>query len=267
MPAAVDTTRYEMWLGLYPSIPTYGAIVLSKIYSHNHTGSSSSSIRRIWWSLQRVKLVYFHGWPELVVCCRVDFRVLCFYIGQLQSGNWMLTTTFTAVMCGKFFEKVIVACSVGAQSCPYLAVSTATGILVHKDTSSCRHSKSLNSLASLKLVKTLCCIVPNTFLSNHVPFHASTINNYQRLTPVTMPPTLKKVYILLTDFKLSCDTLVSQASPILFRSADRFQIRHTEEGSGDLGPLYVDLYGNLNRVNEIAEHIIRADFVTWTRSL
>jgi len=39
-----------------------------------------------------------------------------------------------------------------------------------------------------------------------------------------------------------------------------------EEGSGDLGPLYVNLYGNLNRANEIAEHIIRADFVTWTRS-
>ena len=40
-----------------------------------------------------------------------------------------------------------------------------------------------------------------------------------------------------------------------------------EEGSGDLGPLCVDLYGNLNRANEIAEHIIRADFATWARSL
>ena len=56
--------------------------------------------------------------------------------------------------------------------------------------------------------------------------------------------------------------LVSQASPILFRSTDRFQYRHAEEGSGDLGPLFVDLYGNLNRANEIEEHIIRADFVT-----
>ena len=61
--------------------------------------------------------------------------------------------------------------------------------------------------------------------------------------------------------------VVSQASPIPFRSADRFQYRHAEEGSGDLGPLFVDLYGNLNRANEIAEHIIRADFVTWARSL
>ena len=56
--------------------------------------------------------------------------------------------------------------------------------------------------------------------------------------------------------------VVSQASPIPFRSADRFQYRHAEEGSGDLEPLFVDLYGNLNRANEIAEHIIRADFVT-----
>ena len=55
--------------------------------------------------------------------------------------------------------------------------------------------------------------------------------------------------------------LVSQASPIPFRSADRFQYRHAEEGSGDLGPLFVDLYGNLNRANEIAEHIIIA-FIT-----
>jgi len=34
----------------------------------------------------------------------------------------------------------------------------------------------------------------------------------------------------------SC-VVVSQASPIPFRSADRFQYRHAEEGSGDLGPL------------------------------
>ena len=54
--------------------------------------------------------------------------------------------------------------------------------------------------------------------------------------------------------------LVSRASPIPFHSADRFQ--YPEEGSGDLGPLFVDLYVNLNRANEIAEHIIRADFVT-----
>ena len=29
----------------------------------------------------------------------------------------MLTTAFTVVMSGQFFEKVIAACSVGAQSC------------------------------------------------------------------------------------------------------------------------------------------------------
>ena len=61
--------------------------------------------------------------------------------------------------------------------------------------------------------------------------------------------------------------LVSQASPIPFHSTDCFQYQHAEEGSGDLGPLYMDLYGNLNRDNEIAEHIIRADFVTQSRSL
>ena len=57
-------------------------------------------------------------------------------------------------------------------------------------------------------------------------------------------------------------SLVLQASPIPFRSTDRFHYRYMEEGSGDFGPLYVDLYGNLNRANEIAEHKIRADFVT-----
>jgi len=55
-------------------------------------------------------------------------------------------------------------------------------------------------------------------------------------------------------------SLASQPHP--FRSGDCFQYQHAEEGSGDLGPLYVHLYGNLNRANEIAEHIIRADFVT-----
>ena len=34
--------------------------------------------------------------------------------------------------------------------------------------------------------------------------------------------------------------VVSQASPNPFRSADRFQYRHAEEGSGDLGPLYLN---------------------------
>ena len=53
-------------------------------FSHNHTGSSSSSIRRIWWSLQRVILIQVHGWPELVACCHV--RIFgCVFLGQLQS--------------------------------------------------------------------------------------------------------------------------------------------------------------------------------------
>ena len=52
--------------------------------------------------------------------------------------------------------------------------------------------------------------------------------------------------------------LVSQASPIPFRSADRVQYRHAEEGSHH----FSWIYGNLNRANEIAEHIIGADFVT-----
>jgi len=58
--------------------------------------------------------------------------------------------------------------------------------------------------------------------------------------------------------------VVLRASTIPFCSTDRFQYWHVEEGSGDLhvGPLYVDLYGNLNKANEIAEHIIRADFAT-----
>jgi len=45
--------------------------------------------------------------------------------------------------------------------------------------------------------------------------------------------------------------LVSRASPIPFRSADRFQYRHAEEGSGDLGPLYV------NSWNAIIEQVTR----------
>ena len=56
--------------------------------------------------------------------------------------------------------------------------------------------------------------------------------------------------------------VVSRASPIPFCSADCFQYWHEEEGFGDLAPLYMNLYGNLNRANEIAEHIIRVDFVT-----
>ena len=44
-----------------------------------------------------------------------------------------------------------------------------------------------------------------------------------------------------------------------FHSADYFQHRHTEEGFGELGPLYVNLYGKLNRANEIAERLIRVD--------
>ena len=40
--------------------------------------------------------------------------------------------------------------------------------------------------------------------------------------------------------KLHASHLVSQASPIPFHSADRFQYRHAEEGSGDLGPLSVN---------------------------
>ena len=35
-------------------------------------------------------------------------------------------------MCGQFFEKMIVACSVGASHVSYLAVSTVTGVLVHE---------------------------------------------------------------------------------------------------------------------------------------
>ena len=54
-----------------------------------------------------------------------------------------------------------------------------------------------------------------------------------------------------------CAVLVSWVSPIPFRSA--LVSARREEGSGDLGPLYVNLYQKLNRANEIAEHIIRID--------
>ena len=37
-----------------------------------------------------------------------------------------------------------------------------------------------------------------------------------------------------------CFWVVSQASPIPFRSADHFQYQHAEEGSGDLEPLYMN---------------------------
>jgi len=37
--------------------------------------------------------------------------------------------------------------------------------------------------------------VPNTFLSNHMPFYASTIDDYRRLTPVATPPE-KGLYML-----------------------------------------------------------------------
>ena len=38
-----------------------------------------------------------------------------------------------------------------------------------------------------------------------------------------------------------------------------------EEGSGDLGPHYMNLYENFTRANETTEH--RVDFVTWTTPL
>ena len=47
--------------------------------------------------------------------------------------------------------------------------------------------------------------------------------------------------------------LVSWAIPIKFCGTDCFQYRHAEEGSGDLGPLYVNLYRNLNRASEIGD--------------
>ena len=50
--------------------------------------------------------------------------------------------------------------------------------------------------------------------------------------------------MLVLDECAKLDTLnhgvVSRASPIPFRSADRFQYQHAEEGSEDLGPLYVN---------------------------
>ena len=45
--------------------------------------------------------------------------------------------------------------------------------------------------------------------------------------------------------------LVPWASPILFHSTNHFQYRHVEEGSGDLGPLYV------NGWNEIIGWVMR----------
>jgi len=37
--------------------------------------------------------------------------------------------------------------------------------------------------------------VPNTFLANHMPFHASDINDYRRLTLVATPPE-KGLYVM-----------------------------------------------------------------------
>jgi len=50
--------------------------------------------------------------------------------------------------------------------------------------------------------------------------------------------------------------VVLQAIPIPFCSTNCFQYRDAEEGSGDLRPHYVNLYGNFTRANEIAEHIM-----------
>ena len=60
-------------------------------------------------------------------------------------------------------------------------------------------------------------------------------------TKVALSPTCLSMWPLGTSVhaRVTVD-LVSQASPIPFRSADRVQYRHEEEGSGDLGPLYMN---------------------------
>jgi len=47
--------------------------------------------------------------------------------------------------------------------------------------------------------------------------------------------------------------LVSWATPILFCGTTAFSIGKWKEGSGDLGPLYVNLYKNFNRASEIGD--------------
>jgi len=176
----------------YPCMEQY---VLSKICSDNRTESISSSIRRIWWSLQRVKMV---GWPEPVACCHV--RIFRYFVSKPIA---ILETTgrlqlLSLQICADNYLRKWLLCSLLDQEpshASYLAVSTAAGILIHEN--NCRtlclhHSQCFSTVVGTAthwhFLNCICCIVPNTFLANHMPFHASTINDYRRLTPVATPP-------------------------------------------------------------------------------
>ena len=53
--------------------------------------------------------------------------------------------------------------------------------------------------------------------------------------------TLSLTLLLLPQSQLDC-LVVSRAIPIPFCSTNHFQYQHEEEGSGDLGSLYVNLW-------------------------
>ena len=59
--------------------------------------------------------------------------------------------------------------------------------------------------------------------------------------------------------------VVSQARPFPSRSTDRFQYRHAEEGSGDLGPLHVNVWNTIIRSVTCKAH--NYSRVTPTRQL
>jgi len=100
-------------------------------------------------------------------------------------NSWTLTTTFTAVVCGQFFEEMILVFSVGSQSClipgsihgptfwsTRIPVELCVSTLPKVFWCCCRHS---NSLTSLKLA--ICCVVPNIILP-------TTCLNYRRLSMI-----------------------------------------------------------------------------------
>ena len=140
-------------------------------------------------------LVYVHGWPDLVACwlsC-ADFRVLFFRPTAILETAGRL----------QLLSEMILVFSVGSQSCLitgniHWPTFRSTRIPVELCVSTlhkvfwCSHRHS-NSLASLKLA--ICCIVPNTFLANHMHFHASTIDDYRWLTQVATPPPKRSITI------------------------------------------------------------------------
>ena len=100
-------------------------------------------IRRLWWFLQRVKLVYIHRWPELVACCHVRIFGCFFFLGQLQSWKQLDAYNYFHCSCVRTIlwgNDCCILCWIPVMS--HTWQYPPPNILVHEDTcrTLCIHS-------------------------------------------------------------------------------------------------------------------------------